>query len=414
MNVEATPRLCTNKQIYLFFALCWGTYFSTYLGRLNFTASMAEICIAEGFGKAQLGLAGSGFFFGYGIFQLLSGFLGEKLDPVRMVFTGAAGSGLINLIMAGTSSPLQMTVLWTLNGVFQSTVWAPMLRMNAEYLEGNVCTRACVHYATTTPIGTVCAYLLTAGMISMFSWRAAFVVSGLTILVIAVLWMLGMRHLLSKASLLYPIQRTSNASPARSPSMGRFLPFLCILCTVAVLNGALKDSIISWLPSFLSDIHGLPTVSSLLYTSCVPLVTLTGVYLGSWLCNSFLHSEARTCMLFFTVCTVALFLLTHNFGRSSVLSITLFTTAAAALLAVNTMIVTLIPVRLKQLGRTSSLTGILNSATYIGSTLSVYGGGLLIETAGWHNTLLAWCLISGFGVFVSFFAIRTQNRLEEQ
>lgn len=70
MNNATYPAKITGlRRQHLFFALCWTAYFSTYIGRLNFTASLAAISAAAGFSQSELGLVSSGFFVGYGIFQ---------------------------------------------------------------------------------------------------------------------------------------------------------------------------------------------------------------------------------------------------------------------------------------------------------------------------------------------------------
>ena len=44
-------KLYTHHSIYLLFAVCWLSYFSTYLGRLNFTACIAAIMDAAWSGQ---------------------------------------------------------------------------------------------------------------------------------------------------------------------------------------------------------------------------------------------------------------------------------------------------------------------------------------------------------------------------
>ena len=163
MNNATYPAKITGlRRQHLFFALCWTAYFSTYIGRLNFTASLAAISAAAGFSQSELGLVSSGFFVGYGIFQLVWGFAGDRLDPVRMVFSGVLCSGLLNLAMACASSPGLMAVIWTLNGAAQSAVWSPLLRLTVERLPGVEAMRASVRYSTTVPFGTLVAYGLAA------------------------------------------------------------------------------------------------------------------------------------------------------------------------------------------------------------------------------------------------------------
>ena len=55
---EPLYKLNRTRDSLCFFWICWLTYFCTYLGRLNFSASMAEIISAEGFSKSALGMVG--------------------------------------------------------------------------------------------------------------------------------------------------------------------------------------------------------------------------------------------------------------------------------------------------------------------------------------------------------------------
>lgn len=59
-------KLYTHHSIYLLFAVCWLSYFSAYLGRLNFTACIAAINEAENLSKLELGRVSSAFFVCYG------------------------------------------------------------------------------------------------------------------------------------------------------------------------------------------------------------------------------------------------------------------------------------------------------------------------------------------------------------
>ena len=64
-------KLYTPTSLYLFFGICWLADFSTYLGRLNFTASIAKMQAADGLSKTALGQVASAFFIAYGAGQLV-------------------------------------------------------------------------------------------------------------------------------------------------------------------------------------------------------------------------------------------------------------------------------------------------------------------------------------------------------
>lgn len=84
-------KLYTHHSIYLLFAVCWLSYFSTYLGRLNFTACIAAINEAENLSKLELGRVSSAFFVCYGGAQLFSGLLADRPAPQAPGGRGAAG-----------------------------------------------------------------------------------------------------------------------------------------------------------------------------------------------------------------------------------------------------------------------------------------------------------------------------------
>ena len=93
-------RLYTHHSIYLLFAVCWLSYFSAYLGRLNFTACIAAINEAENLSKLELGRVSSAFFVCYGGAQLFSGLLADRLRPRLLVAVGLLGGAAVNVGMA--------------------------------------------------------------------------------------------------------------------------------------------------------------------------------------------------------------------------------------------------------------------------------------------------------------------------
>lgn len=76
----------------------------------------------------------TGCFVTYGIGQLLCGFLGDKFQPRKMIFTGLAATSLCNLLAALFPRMEVIIPLWCLNGFFQSMLWPPLVRIMAEAL----------------------------------------------------------------------------------------------------------------------------------------------------------------------------------------------------------------------------------------------------------------------------------------
>ncbi|MEG1104451.1 MAG: MFS transporter [Oscillospiraceae bacterium] len=396
-----SQKLINEKDVKLFFTLCWLTYFCTYLGRLNFTASIAEI-ISTGFTKAQMGLVGSAFFLFYGMFQLVFGFLGDKYSPKLIVFFGVLTSGFVNLAMAFTHSANAMAVLWAFNGVAQSAVWSPMLCLTVERLQRKQALNASINYATTVPFGTFSAYLLSAAAIAISGWRLSFLISAVVLICTATAWILGMTHLEKAETIEETQEQAAEKQNPQKPHIEKIvIVIIAAVCLAALISGILKDGIQTWMPSFLSDNYGVASVMSIVLTLVIPIVNLGGVYLGKWLNNKFFHNELATSACAFAVAGGIFMLLLCTASLGSLwFSLFLFALCAALMLAINTMIVTLVPLRLQRLRRVSSLSGILNSATYLGSTISSYGVGLLLENGGWDATIFAWCVAALLGAII--------------
>ena len=104
-------------------------------------------------------------------------------------------------------------------------------------------------------------------------------------------------------------------------------------------------------------------------------------------------------IFFFTgaLSALALFLLTGENAAFSVLFSALLT---GSMHGVNLILICMIPPFFKPQGNVSTVSGILNSCTYIGSAISTYGIAVLSENIGWSNTLLVWLLIALLGTAI--------------
>ena len=135
-------KLYTHHSIYLLFAVCWLSYFSAYLGRLNFTACIAAINEAENLSRLELGRVSSAFFVCYGGAQLFSGLLADRLRPRLLVAVGLLGGAAVNLGMAVSSTAGQMAVLWAANGGGGCrSIWAARPWPRAARCGSSACAR---------------------------------------------------------------------------------------------------------------------------------------------------------------------------------------------------------------------------------------------------------------------------------
>ena len=77
---------------------------------------------------------------------------------------------------------------------------------------------------------------------------------------------------------------------------------------------------------------------------------------------------------------------------------------------VNLMLITHVPKRFKKYGSISTISGAINSCTYIGAAISTYGVAVLAETIGWRWTVGVWALIALAGTACCLVAAKPWKR----
>lgn len=403
-------RITDKKMIRVLFLLCWLVYFSTYLGRLNYSASLAEMVRTGEFTKASAGMIGTGFFFAYGAGQFVSGFLGDRLSPAKMVFTGLFVSALCNLSMTVAGNSLMMTGIWCLNGLFQAFIWSPLIRLMFEYYQTETRIRLCVSLNSSVPIGTMAAYGVTALMIGIAGWRSVFFLSSAALMIMAFVWLYSIKRV-EKYAAQFGLKEAEGVPGIKvneggSLSMKALIigsGFLFLMAALFV-QGALKDGVTTWIPTYISESYGLSSVMSIITTMMIPVFNLVGVYLASYCSTKIFRDEVTTAGAFFALCAGSLLLLFFFSGHSLMMTFLLLAVSTTAMMAVNTMLIAVLPSYFGVMGRASSVSGILNSSVYAGGAVSTYGIGILSVWAGWKYTIFIWFLMAAASFVICLFA----------
>ena len=105
------------------------------------------------------------------------------------------------------------------------------------------------------------------------------------------------------------------------------------------------------------------------------------------------------------VSALALLLFT---GRSAACSVLFSALLTGCMHGVNLMLVCMLPAFFQKYGKVSTVSGVLNSCTYVGSAISTYGVAVISEAYSWSFTLLIWVLIAALGTVTCFAASKKQ------
>lgn len=395
-------KVLDGKKATVLFLLCWVAYFSSYLGRLNYSSAMSSIMDDGVLTLSQAGMISMIYFFAYGGGQFCNGLLGDKLKPELMIFAGLFLSGIANLLMGMVSVYPVMAVLWGINGYTQSMIWPPVIRIFAEKFTYERKRKYSVDITSSMAVGTLMSYFLSACALKLFQWHAVFYLAAGILLCISVVWIVGYRSITQEYGTMEYRENesgkmTEKKTVAGGQSFGALLVGSGLIAIVfpVMIHGILKDGITQWVPTYIYNCFDVSASFSVIITMILPLINLSGAYLARFCSRRHPDQEVRTSALFFGVATAALVGL-YLFGSKQVIvTALLFAVITASMMAVNTLYVNMIPLHFEASGRVSTVSGFLNSVAYLGSAVSTFTIGVMVEKAGWAVTIASWTAITG-------------------
>ncbi|MBO5231159.1 MAG: MFS transporter [Clostridia bacterium] len=392
-------KISNGAVVYLFAV----TYLVSYVTRINYGAVLVEMVNATGFSKTALSVALTGSFITYGIGQIISGFFGDKAQPKRLVFWGLLTSVTINVLIPFCSSPTVMAALWSVNGLAQAFMWPPMVRLMVSLFNDDEYRKASVKVSYGSSLGTIVVFLLSPLLISIWGWKSVFFVSAAFGVVMLVIW-----------QLLCPEINFSPEIPQKNTSapIGNFkIDILFVLIMIGiVLQGALRDGVTTWTPTYIDDMFNLGSALAILTSVVLPIFSMFCHGMGGWLYYKVFKSPVLSAGVIFGAGTLAATALYLIGAKSAVISIICLALLVGAMHGVNLMLICMVPAFYKNTGKISLVSGLLNACTYVGSAISTYGIALLTDNAGWSVTVGVWAIIALVGTAVCLVAIPLWNK----
>lgn len=375
--------------------LCSAAYFVSYLTRVNFAAVIAAIIQAGDIDKTSAGLVTTLGFITYGVGQLISGWLGDRINPKRLMVIGFATTIMMNMLIPFCPSGAWMCVVWTFNGFAQSFMWPPLVKIMSSAMDSDDYNKGCVIVSWGSTFATILIYLLSPVIIRIAGWRTVFFVYSALAVVISAFWYVRITSIEKKCSIVYPMhQKVKNGGKM---SIKISVPLLVIVMTTIMLQGSLRDGVTTWVPTFVSELFNLGSEISILSSVIIPLFSLASLQLTGFIYNKLGKKPFKSSALFF-VCAVAAAVLLVIFKDTAViLTVIMSAFIVACMHGINLILVCFLPAALADDGNVSTLSGLLNFMTYVGSAASTYGFALLSESFGWNGTIVSWLVITVLG-----------------
>ena len=372
-----------HRTINWLFLCCWFTYLTAYLCRVNFSSAMQTISTETGFSASHLGLIGAVFYGVYACGQLVNGYIGDRVRANRYVLLALCGTMLCNLGMAFVRSFASMTLLWGINGIFQSMFWSTIIRGLAQNTVPEKRATTSMGISLAMPV----AYLVSWGLLGQQLATAAskwyFLLPAVISLLMIGAWLLLSRH--------YSFELTeTNKSNASILQTFRFLceENLHWMLIVCFFHGLIKEGAAYWTPLLVGQLNGTGSFSPFLLACVLPIANLIGIVASRMLLSGKQSNPfALIVMLFAGISLLCTGLLFSNHG---LVIVGLIALVSGLCYANNTLLMSFIPMQYTSRNMVASIIGVFDFASYAGAAISTYVFGKILASFGFSPLPGIW------------------------
>lgn len=368
---------------------CTVLYIAAYFCRLNLSAVLDPIAAHLSLSLPQAGLLQTVFAAVYACGQLVNGTIVDRVNPVRHMFTGLLGASACNFLMGFVSSYPLMLILWAANGVFQSMMWTPIMRIVTLYYDDTATReRANGTLAMTLIVGHFGAWAISGFLGELLNWRFAFIVPAAIAMTVLVISYISLRDVMADAERMNRSRRKTAGSGQSALSCLLATGFPLVICT-CVLYGFIRDSVVTWSPTILARLSTEIVIPSTVFTLILPAINIFGVTIGFALrYRGATPHVVVTMMMGIAIISGAALLPAPGILITAVL----LGLICAGMYGANTMLTALIPLQYDRIGRTGMTAGMIDSSIYAGSAIAGVLGGTLFEGFGTGTLYGAWIL----------------------
>ena len=397
-------KLVKKKDINFLTLLCAAVYFVSYVTRINLGAVLVEFESSGLFGENIPALAITVASVTYGAGQLISGYLGDKFKPQNIILIGFFITATMNVTVGVFSSGAELVLLWGVNGFAQALMWPPLVKILSSKLSDEAYKKAVVKVSWGSSMGTIAVYLLAPVIIKFLSVKLVFVISGAMALIMAFVWKLVYEKYKPFSA---PVITTNSvnkdekgsASPA-SRFNGFVITLLISVMLAIVLQGALRDGVTNWTPSYISETFNLESSVSILSSVVLPIFSILSFTVTSFINRKLIKNEVVCAGVIFAIGALSAALLILLGDKSAVLSLVLLALLVGCMHGVNLILVCMVPAKFSKFGKVSFISGLINSSTYLGAAISTYGIAVFTDVFGWTKTIILWSAVAGVGAII--------------
>ncbi len=370
------------------------TYLFFYNGRQNINLVMDEMAAGLGSTTAAMGVVSSALFWCYAFGQLINGRLGAFFGYKRFMMVGVVASAVLNIIISFQHSIGVIAVLWGLNGFFQSMVWSNGLGiLNKWWPKKNrgFATGLATAFSGLAQVVTYITIWWCNTLNPEWGWRAAFRYPMIPMLLMLVAFVFFFKEKPEDIG-LKAFEEDGAEKDARVSdqiaSKGYFYPYVMlfrepkviIFCLISAIAGVGRYGLITWIPTYFSDVMGLTIKDGVFTYIYLPLGQACAMFVFPIITDKLLKGKREPMLIIASVVTFV--------GMVAFPFIKAQGTASAMLfvLGVFSMVTGVIWAIAGDIGGrafSSTVVGVFDWAVYMGAAIQASIFGFAKDSFGW-------------------------------
>jgi len=256
-----------------------------YMDRIALSVAAKPIVAEYGFTPVQMGYLFSGFLWTYVVCLIPLGLLVDKIGPKRMVGGGIAIWSAATVVTAAAGSFGAILACRLVMGASEATTFPACGRVIRDWFPERERGLVTTLFNGGSSAGPALGAIVTAALVTSFSWRTAFVLLGLLGFVWLVAWMIWYAPPeradwlpeAERAKILAERNGEKQADHDAPPSSIGHLLSQCSVWGLVVTQACLVYTaylFLTWLPSFLQSTRELSTMNTGYLTAIPYLVTI--------------------------------------------------------------------------------------------------------------------------------------------
>jgi sugar phosphate permease len=282
--------------------LTWLLFGMYYVNRFNYSPMIPLLKTDLGISNTQAGWLMATFFIAYTIFQLPSGFLGDRYGPRRALTWGAVISIAGNLIFSQATSLGILSLGQLVNGLGQAMGWTSSLKLVVSWFPRSRRATAIGLFVTSVTIGSSVGIRLSGLLGDHLGWRSSFIIPPLMMAMVVLVFRKMVKDNPRERGLtdfddeVYLERQIENDPRSRLSLVltNRILWAVALVyfCFVYVQFGCLV-----WIPSFLKEAYAMSVDRASTITA---LVLLPGVFaspLAGFLSDHYFRGKRKPLIL---------------------------------------------------------------------------------------------------------------------